>query len=136
MKCLTECHGKEFLATINGTPCRGKIFVEGCDVYLCQDLVHGYNPSTEDLFGFKYSYWVESGDNRDLEINNVESFKLIEELWVDNDTQNTEKKYKLTKEKIYKLYSHFAFVSISNQPYNVDELEVEFEDFFKKNFEK
>lgn len=130
MENLLECHGKEFLATIDGIPCRGKILVEGCDVYLCQDILYGIYPSTDDLFGFKYTYWVGTGDQHDLGGNNVESFKLAEEF-----LPKKEKKYELTKEEIYKLYSHFAFVSISNQPYNVDELEAEFEDFFKRNYE-
>ena len=41
-----------------------------------------------------------------------------------------------TKKDLFEAFSHYAFVSISNQPYNKDELLEEFEEWFKRKYSK
>lgn len=41
-----------------------------------------------------------------------------------------------TKDDLFEAFSHYAFVSMSNQPYNEEELLVEFEKWFKRKYSK
>jgi CRISPR/Cas system type I-B associated protein Csh2 (Cas7 group RAMP superfamily) len=41
-----------------------------------------------------------------------------------------------TKKDLFEAFSHYAFVSISNQPYNEEELFEEFEEWFKRKYSK
>jgi hypothetical protein len=41
-----------------------------------------------------------------------------------------------TKKDLFEAFSYYAFKSISNQPYNEDELLKEFEKWFKRKYKK
>jgi hypothetical protein len=41
-----------------------------------------------------------------------------------------------TKKDLFEAFSHYAFTSISNQPYNEEELLEEFEKWFKHKYSK
>ena len=75
MKKLTECDGRGFTCRINDWNCVGEITVEDGMVFLCQDLAAGHNCSNKR--GYKYSWVVGSGTDRDLTGNSVTDLKLI-----------------------------------------------------------
>ena len=80
MKNLLGYHGCSFSATIDGRDCEGKIFVEGDSVYLCQDVIKGSTPEqASNLWGYKFSWVVEDGQDYFLRQADVTNFRLGED---------------------------------------------------------
>jgi hypothetical protein len=77
MENLLDCHGRRFRAKIAGVKVGGKISVDGEDVFLCQDEMDGY--PCEDRLGYRYSWAVVSGSEKDLKENDVKEFYLVGE---------------------------------------------------------
>jgi len=75
MKKLTECDGWGFTCRINDWNCVGEITVQDGEVFLCQDLAEGHNCVNKR--GYKYSWVIGSGTDRDLTGNSVTDLKLI-----------------------------------------------------------
>ena len=61
---LTKCRGLNFKANIDGTPCEGKIQVEGDEVFLCQNSKDGFN--CVDKLGFRYSWCIRKATPEDM----------------------------------------------------------------------
>lgn len=61
---LTKCRGLNFKANILGTPCEGKIQVEGDKVYLCQNSKDGKD--CDDKLGFRYSWYIRKASPEDM----------------------------------------------------------------------
>jgi hypothetical protein len=75
MKKLTECDGRGFTCRIDDWDCVGEITVEDGVVFLCQDLADGHDCSNKR--GYKYSWAIGSGTDRELTGNSVTDLKLI-----------------------------------------------------------
>lgn len=76
MKNLLKCDGRRFRCKIEGTPVKGKIRVEDNDsVYLCQNERRG--DDARDKYGYKYSWSVLSGSNKELTYSDVSDFVLF-----------------------------------------------------------
>lgn len=76
-KNLLDCNGVKFTAVIEGTYVSGKIRVEDCCVYLCQNEKSG--ACCNDKLGYKSSWSVMYGSVIDLKDNGVSNFSIIEE---------------------------------------------------------
>jgi len=74
---LLDCNGVKFTAEIEGTYVSGKIRVEDCCVYLCQNEMSGANCS--DKLGYESSWSVMRGSAIDLKDHCVSNFNIIEE---------------------------------------------------------
>ena len=72
---LLNSNGRRFRCKIEGTPVEGKIRVENDCVYLCQDKKSGTDCT--DKLGYKYSWIVHTGSERDLTLNHVTDFQLL-----------------------------------------------------------
>ena len=58
----------------------------------------------------------------------MKHIKLLEEI--DNSTGT------FTKKDLFDAFSHYAFTSISNQPYGETELQEQFDEWFKHKYKK
>lgn len=74
---LLGCHGKGFKAVIADTPTFGVISVHQHRVHLCQNHRNG-SVIKGEKFGYKYSWYVGTGDLRAIEVYNVKDFELYE----------------------------------------------------------
>lgn len=81
MKNLLNCHGKKFSAKILNNPCTGIIFVENRDVFLIHrnSKAAGYMPKAwgTKLRKTKFSWFVGTGSETELNENHVSNFKII-----------------------------------------------------------
>ena len=75
---LLGADGKYFTAKITDRKCKGRVRVEGGEVYLCQDEVDGYD--CQNKYGYKYSYVIEKGTEDDLELADITNLKLWDYL--------------------------------------------------------
>lgn len=76
MENLLKCDGRHFRCKIEGTPVKGKIRVEDNNsVYLCQNERRG--DDARDKYGYKYSWSVLSGSNKELTYSDVSDFVLF-----------------------------------------------------------
>lgn len=98
---LLGCDGRRFRAKIYNKECEGVIAVEGEAVYLCQDIVEGWDCS--DKKGYKYS-WIHV-DRYGYTYSDVTDLELIPE-----ETQATEPmdKIKELENRIQSLEGHVA----------------------------
>jgi len=53
-----------------------------------------------------------------------------------NESEENLNSSSFTKEDLFEAFSHYAFASISNQPYNEEELIEEFEKWFKRKYSR
>ena len=75
MKNLLNCSGRRFRCKIYGEPVDGKIQVEHGCVYLCQNKEDGCR--TTNKLGYKYSFAVDAGSDKDLKTHDVSDFALF-----------------------------------------------------------
>ena len=75
MENLLKCDGRRFRCKISKTPAEGKIRVENNNVYLCQNEMDG--AEADDKYGYKYSWSVLSGSNKELTYSDVSDFVLV-----------------------------------------------------------
>ena len=75
MENLLQCDGRRFRCKISKTPAEGKIRVENNNVYLCQNEMDG--AEADDKYGYKYSWSVLSGSNKELTYSDVSDFVLV-----------------------------------------------------------
>lgn len=75
---LLGTNGKYFTAKIEDIKCKGRVIVEGGEVYLCQDEVDGLE--YKEKYGYKYSYFIRKGTEDDLEGEDVKDLKLWDYL--------------------------------------------------------
>lgn len=74
MENLLNCDGKWYACKINGIEVSGRITVEGGTVYLCQNEQNGHG--CENKRGYKYSWFVSHGSQKDLSRYGVTNFRL------------------------------------------------------------
>jgi hypothetical protein len=74
-KNLLNCDGRRFSATIMGGHAMGKITVQNSEAYLCQDVYDG--EICDDRKGYKYSWCVGNGSERDLDSFDVKDLELL-----------------------------------------------------------
>lgn len=83
LKDLWECHGRYFRCKIDDKECEGRICVEDGEIYLCQDIVDGFD--SEEKFGYDYSWEIAfSAENILNDSPNVD--EVSEFILLDNDS--------------------------------------------------
>lgn len=89
---LLDKNGCKFKAVIDGKPCEGVIYVEGCKVYLLQNVKDGSKPDhfPEDS-EFKYSWVVAEGKSHDLRRNKVENLEIVESISIFASSESKKK---------------------------------------------
>lgn len=102
MKDLLNCDGKRFKATIIKTPCKGVISVEKNKVYLCQDKMDG--EGCLDKKGCNYSWVVNGGTAKDLNMFSVSNFELIPEEPKEGDYVYVSTTNPLCEDKIKRIF--------------------------------
>ena len=130
MKNLLECHGKEFIATIDDIPCRGKILVEEGSVYLCQNMIEGDSPENNNTLGFKYSWMIGIGIKDDLKYYDIENLQLVEELLPKEILYNEEEVRELCEKSFH---AGSMYCSTEGKIYGQSE---NFDEWFESNREK
>ena len=74
---------------------------------------------------------TESQLNENEEVNLLQFIEANQENLNISDVSDS-----FTKKDLFEAFSHYAFVSVSNQPYNEEELLEEFEKWFKRKYSK
>lgn len=68
--------GQRFTAIIDGKSVEGKIQIEDGNIFLCQDKSDGFSPNNNDTLGYKCSWRVNDGSDRELIANQVRDLVL------------------------------------------------------------
>ena len=83
LKDLRECHGRYFRCKIEDKECEGRICIEDDEIYLCQDIVDGFD--SEEKFGYDYSWGITlSAENILKDAPNIDD--ITEFVLLDNDS--------------------------------------------------
>ena len=79
-QCLlnTVNHGKYYVAKIKDMPTWGRIFVDSCNTYLCQNFRDG--AYTSNKLGFKYSWMVNSDSSDPSKVIGIKDLLIFDDI--------------------------------------------------------